>query len=241
MSQPDPFGRALLDHHRDEREAPLWTCYGSERREHPVERFYFAGVDENEGLVGWLDGRLDGPLLDLGAGAGRHALHFQRDREVVAVEPSEHLVTTMRERGVEDARKADMFDLRASFDRDRFRSAVAYGTQVQLASSPTAFRGFLADLAHVTTDDGRAALHGYDPTLFDGAEMLGYERDPTPGVAFRTTSFEYEGDRSAPLRFRLFSLDRLRALVAGSAWRVADAAHVGADAPDQWLALLEKR
>jgi len=240
MSQPEPFGRALLDHHRGERAEPLWTCYGSERQDHPVERFYFGDVDETDALVGWLDGRLDGPLLDLGAGAGRHALYFQRDREVVAVEPSEHLVTTMRERGVEDARRADMFDLRASFDRNRFRSAVAYGTQVQLAGSPTAFRRFLADLAHVTTGDARAVLHGYDPTGFDGAEMLGYEPDPTPGVAFRTMSFEYAGERSAPLRFRLFSPARLRALVAGTAWRVDDGDHVGDDAV-AWLALLAKR
>ena len=241
MSQPDPFGRAILDHHRDERDAPLWTCYGSERREHPVERFYFGTVDADDGLVSWVDGRLEGPLVDLGAGAGRHALYFGRDREVVAVEPSEHLVTAMRERGVEDARRADMFDLGASFGRDRFRSALAYGTQVQLASSPTAFRRFLADLARVTTDDARAALHGYDPTLFGPDRPLGYEPDPAPGVAFRTMSFEYEGDRAAPLRFRLFSLDRLRALAAGTAWRVADADYVGADEPDQWLALLEKR
>jgi len=241
MADPDPFGRAVLDHHRGEREAPLWTCYGSERREHPVERFYFESVDATDPLVDWLDGRLAGPLVDLGAGAGRHALYFQRDREAVAVEPSEHLVTAMAERGVEDPRRADMFDLRASFDRNRFRSAVAYGTQVQLASSPTAFRRFLADLAAVTTDDGRAVLHGYDPTPLEEPDLLGYEGDPTPGVAFRTMSFAYEGERSAPLRFRLFSLARLRSLVAGTAWRVADADHVGADEPDQWLALLAKR
>jgi hypothetical protein len=121
---PDPFGRALRDHHLGEREAPLVDRDGSRTREQPIERWYFDEFDGDPFLDAWLDG----PLLDMGAGVGRQALYYQDRHETVAIEVSERLVRTMCERGVQDARRADMFALREAFERDRFRSAVAIGT-----------------------------------------------------------------------------------------------------------------
>jgi len=85
--------------------------------------------------LAWLDSRFEGPVPDLGAGAGRHGLVSQERVETVAVEVSDALVETMRERGVDDARFADMFHLRTEFDRDRFGSVLANGTQAGLAGS----------------------------------------------------------------------------------------------------------
>jgi len=41
----DPFGRALLDYHRGEKEAPLFQVDGDERLTHPVDSFYTARRD----------------------------------------------------------------------------------------------------------------------------------------------------------------------------------------------------
>jgi len=41
----------------------------------------------------------------------------------------------MRDRGVVDVREGDMFALRDAFERDRFASALAIGTQIGLAGS----------------------------------------------------------------------------------------------------------
>lgn len=241
MASSDPFGRAIRDHHRGEQGEPLLQRDGESVLEHPIERFYFGTVDaDTDDFVGWLDGRLDGPLLDLGAGAGRHALYFQERFETVALEVSEHLVELMGNRGVKDARIGDMFSLPDQFDRDRFRSVIAYGTQVQLAKSLDGVREFLTDLAHVTTPDATAVLHGYDPDLAATRDVLGFRPDPKPGNAYRVMHFEYEGDVGETLLFRLFSADRLREATVGTAWTVADLKHGPEDDPDQWLAALEK-
>ena len=224
-SEPDPFGRAILEFHRGEQDAPLRQCGDGYGREHPIERFYFSDFDpeerrEHRWLVDSLG--LDGPVLDMGAGAGRHARYLQERTGTVAIEPSEHLVTTMRERGVEDARSGDMFALRKQFDRDRFRSAFAVGTQVGLAGSMDGLRAFLADLAHVTDPDGRAVLDCYDPDGEGASGMLGFREDPTPGLAHRVMHFEYGGDVGPTLHFRLFAPDRLREACVGTRWTVAD-------------------
>ncbi len=218
---PDPFGRAIRDHQRGEREAPLYQCDGAAAREHPVQSFYFDPRDPGDEWTRWRESWLNGPLLDVGAGAGRDALFFQDRMETVALEVSDTLVATMEARGVEDARRGDMFDLRSAFGPDRFRSAQVVGTQATLAPSRTALQRLLTDLAHVTDEEGVVLLDGYDPVA-TSPEMLGYRSDPAPGLARRVFHFEYAGERGPGLLFRLFSPDRLRAAAAGTAWNVVE-------------------
>lgn len=218
----DPFALAIRDFHYDDQTEPLIQRDGADTIEHPIERFYFGTVTAEDEGSQWLESWLHGPLLDMGAGVGRHTLYFQEQIEVVAIEVSDALVEVMGDRGVTDARHVDMFDLRGAFERDRFRSALAHGTQLGLAGSMQGLRQFLGDLAFVTTTDGTAVLDGYDPTREGTPDLLGYRPDPTPGLAFRVVTFEYEGEVGKPLLFRLFSPDRLREATVGTGWDVAD-------------------
>lgn len=156
----DPFGAAIRDRCRGEKTDPLVLRDGPDSQEHTVQRYLDEPTAE---WTDWLDPLLDGPLLDMGAGAGRHARHFQEQFETVAVEVSEPLVETMTERGVDDARHVDMFDLRSEFEHDRFRSVFAAGTQVGLAGSIPGLRKFLGDLGYVTTPDALATFPLHDP------------------------------------------------------------------------------
>ena len=217
-----PFGRALRDHHRGQRDAPLVARDGEQKAEHPIEQFYFGTFPDDASDADWLISWLDGPLLDVGAGVGEHALYFQERFETVAIEPDAALVETMRDRGVTDARQGDMFALPESFARDRFRSALVHGTQLGLAGSIQGLRAFLGDLARVTTPDATAVVDCYDPTTDGVAGLLGYRDDPTPGLAHRVLTFEYDGDVGETLLFRLFSPDRLRAATTGTGWEVAE-------------------
>lgn len=211
----DPFGRALLAHHRGEREQPLLQRDGDDVLEHPIEEFYFGDPDRE-----WLTSTFEPPTLDVGAGAGRDALALQERGETVAIEVSESLVTLLAERGVEDARLVDMFDLRERFEPDRFRSVLVIGTQVGLAGSMAGLEGFLADLAAVTTDDATAVLDWYDPTHPGATELLGYREDAASGLAHRVMYFEYGGTVGPILLFRLFSPERVREAARETDWSV---------------------
>lgn len=218
----DPFGRAIRDRVRGEQTEPLLQVDGDSVREHPIDDFYLGERDPEGEYTRWLEAHLSGPLLDLGAGAGRDALYFQGRVETVALEASEHLVATMRDRGVERVVLGDMFDLPAAFDRDRFGSVLAYGTQVGLVRSRYRLREFLGDLASVTTDDATAVLDTYDPEETTGEDLLGVRADPEPGMGFRVMHFEYEGDRGETLLFRLFAPEVLERACVGTPWEVAE-------------------
>lgn len=219
---PDAFGTAIRDFHRDEQEVPLVQRDGEKTLEHPIDEFYFGTVDPDSHRARRIETDDAGPLLDIGAGAGRDALHFQKRFETVAIEVSDALVETMTERGVEDARRGDMFTLTEDFEANRFRSVLVIGTQTALAGSMTGLTAFLEDLATITDTNGRAIVDGYDPTTEGIEGLLGYREDPTPGLAHRVFWFEY-GDRIDPaLHFRLFGPDRLREAAAETSWNVAD-------------------
>lgn len=233
----DPFSQALSDYHFEALQGPIHYRSGEEVREVSVDG-YFEAFDGSEG---WMESWLDGPLLDMGAGAGRHALHFQDHFETVAIERSELLVEVMADRGVEDARVADMFALPEHFERDRFRSALAVGTQVGLSRSIAGLREFLNDLAYVTTPDATAVIDGFDPEHERTRDKLDFYDDPAPGLAHRLLQVEYDGTLGEPWLYRLFTPDRIREAVVGSGWEVAEV-HYGDDEWDHLFDVaLEKR
>lgn len=81
---------------------------------------------------------------------------------------------------------------------------------------------FLAGLAHVTTSDGTAVPHSWDPTVDSMHEMLGFRADPTPGLAHPVQCFEYEHEVGEGLYVRLFSLQRPREATQATGWAVKE-------------------
>lgn len=108
-----PLGRALADVHAGDRSATLRIRSDVWDDEVVPAIDYYRPLD-----VGLPDlerralSLCRGRVLDAGAGAGRHALELQhRGLDVVAVDVSPDAVAVMRDRGVRDARVADVFDL----------------------------------------------------------------------------------------------------------------------------------
>ncbi|WP_227356838.1 class I SAM-dependent methyltransferase [Haladaptatus salinisoli] len=214
----DPFAQALYDFHFDELQGPVLYRRGDETREVSID-FYF---DEVTAEGSGLESRLEGPLLDMGAGAGRFSLYFQDQFETVAIERDELLVEVLRDRGVTDARRVDMFSLLEAFETNRFESAIAVGTQVSLSRSMRGLRQFLRDLSYVTTPDATAVIDGYDPDHETTKGKLDYYDDPSTGLAYRLLQIEYDGVLGEPWLYRLFTPDRFREAATDAGWEVVE-------------------
>jgi SAM-dependent methyltransferase len=211
------FARALAEFHRDDQQGPLRYRDGEETVEHDVAG-YFEPWDAS-GEDSFLE-TVEGSVLDLGAGAGRQALAVRERADVVPIEPSETLVEVMRDRGLSNATRADMFSLRDAFDGDAFDAAYSLGTQAGLAKSVAGLRAFLDDLAHVTTADATALFDGYDPSHDRTRDLIGFRGDPARDGAYRLVQYEYDGDLGRPWLFRLFAREELRRATTGTAWTV---------------------
>lgn len=111
MPEKDPMGRAIWDYYTEGKAARL-RVFSSlfEEDEIPVSVLFRKEKDMPVLECKALD-ECKGKVLDVGAGAGCHALVLQeRGREVTAIDISSLSVEVMSLRGVKDARQVDLFE-----------------------------------------------------------------------------------------------------------------------------------
>lgn len=147
-------------------------------------------------------------MLDVGCGAGRHALYAQEHgHDVVGIDVSPGAVAVSRDRGVEDVRECDVADVAAAFDADSFETVLMLGTNFGLVGTAETAPGVLDGLATVTTDDAQILAESRDPHQTDDPYHLDYhERNRERGLLqFVTIAF---GDLSRDWNLPSYYPDR---------------------------------
>ncbi|MBR5170744.1 MAG: class I SAM-dependent methyltransferase [Muribaculaceae bacterium] len=113
----DPMGRAIADYHAAGKAARLRVFSPMfDEDEIPVPTL-FRSLDEMPDIECTALAEARGAILDVGAGAGCHALALQQaDQRVTAIDISPLAVETMRQRGVHDVIEQDFFTMDGCFD-----------------------------------------------------------------------------------------------------------------------------
>ena len=116
-SDQDPMGRAIADYHATGKASRLRVFSPMfEEDEIPVATL-FRTLDEMPAVEQEALQVASGHILDVGAGAGCHALALQAmEKRVTAIDISPLAVETMQQRGVKDVREQDFFTLDGQFD-----------------------------------------------------------------------------------------------------------------------------
>lgn len=156
-----PLGRALSDYHRGATSArimvhtDIWVDEPT-----PVEEFYRPDDQPLPELERTALGLCRGRTLDLGAGAGRHALELQRRGfDVTAIDVAPEAVEIMRERGVTDARCGDF----AAVNGERFDTIVLLMHGIGLVGTLEGLTSFF--------DQARNHLDNHGRIIFDSADL----------------------------------------------------------------------
>ena len=215
----EPLARALLDHL--ERGRPVeFVAERAEGFSYPIstEQFF-----ELTGDTRALDQRAlreaRGRVLDVGAGAGRHALLLEeRGLEVCAIDVAEICVEIMKRRGVGDARRADVFHL----DAGRFDTVVLLMQSIGIAGTRLGLESLLSRLRASLRPGGQILLDSSEIQL-DEEELAAHEPeessagDPVRGGEVEV-SFRYGCYRGRPFPWLYLSETLLAEIADGQGW-----------------------
>jgi SAM-dependent methyltransferase len=179
-SEEDAFGRALLDFY----EAVPVQQLIIERDDgssgpalQPAE--FFAGYESWPWWERQAIDRVEGSVLDLGAGAGRHAVYLQGlGHDVTAVDWSLGAVQVCRFRGVEDVRLADV---RAFATGRSWDTALLMCGNLGLAGDWEPTRQLLARLATMISPRGMLIGDSVDPASEDPKDLAYQEGNRRSG------------------------------------------------------------
>jgi SAM-dependent methyltransferase len=184
--------------------------------------YYFESPGTFSPLDRWACEQARGRVLDVGCGAGRHALALMAaGHEVIGLDSSPEAVAVARERGVNTV----LGTLDAAPSLGVFDTVLLLGSNLGLLESRERAGPVLATLARATAPGGR--LIGSSAVPYRGREPAhaayaarNTARGLMPGqLRIRIRA----GAASSPwFDYLTLSVDELRALTAGTPWRLSD-------------------
>ncbi len=120
-------------------------------------------------------GRIEGPVLDLGAGAGSYTLYLESlGLDVTAADSSSGAVEVCRRRGCRHVR---VMDLRAlSLETGAYRSVIIMGNTLGAHQTPDTLPGLLKTLRSAVTPGGQLLVSTADPLDTEDPVHLQYHR-----------------------------------------------------------------
>lgn len=162
----DLLGQAIFDHYHQLIPDTLWinNQYGP-KEEMPVDTF-FRNVDDMPDLELFAINECKGKVLDIGSGAGSHALLLQdRGVDVTAIDISPLAVQVMQQRGVKKAFEADIY----TYHPGKFDTLLLLMNGIGLAGNLDGLKMLLIHLKSLLNPGGQILFDSSDVAyLYEG-------------------------------------------------------------------------
>ena len=181
-----------------------------------------------------------GRVLDIGSGAGRHALYLQdRRHDVVCIDNSPLALEVCRRRGVKDTRPCPITQVGPQLGM--FDTILMWGNNFGLLASRKQAPRLLKRFARITTPDGRIVAQTNNPyATTDPAHLAYHERNRKRGrmpgqIRLRV---RYNAYCTPWFDYLMVSPEEMAEIVAETPWRIG---HIlGEPAKGGYAAVLEK-
>ncbi|HIO62823.1 MAG TPA: class I SAM-dependent methyltransferase [Dehalococcoidia bacterium] len=181
-----------------------------------------------------------GRVLDVGSGAGRHALHLQeRGHDVLCIDNSPLALEVCRKRGVRETREMSVYQVSRTLGI--FDTIIMMGGNLALLADVDRGKRLLERLDRITNHRARIIGETRDPHQTDDPIHVAYhesnrQRGKMAGqVKIRVRYRQYVG---AWFDYMLVSRDELRNLLEGTNWTLRRT--IDSDGPE-YVAIIEKK
>lgn len=193
----DPMGLAIKDYHASPDDAIAVTVYSdfSEPDEIPAS-LLFRGLDEMPELERLALEHCQGHTLDVGAGAGSHALALQQmDKQVTAMDISPLSVEVMKERGVRNTLLADVF----AYEQRQYDTLLMLMNGIGLVGTLQGLENFLQHARKLLAPGGQLIFDSSDIIYLyeeeDGSYAIDLAADYYGQISYIMEYKEVKGER----------------------------------------------
>lgn len=205
----DVFGMALKDYQNGRYTEDIKTFSSLDEEDVIPVPYLFRTYGEMPKLEQKALQLAQGKVLDIGAGAGSHALYLQnKGFKVTALDHSEGAITVCKNRGVESTVLNNILE----YSEEKFDTLLLLMNGIGLAGKLENLSGFLQHLASLLRPNGQILLDSSDIVyMFEQDDDGGYWI-PDNGSYYGEVEFEmeYKGQKSKPFDWVYVDMNTLR-------------------------------
>lgn len=194
----DLFGKAILDYQTNTSPAPLLTSTSISEDDEMDVAYLFRPYDMMPKIEQKAIQLAHGKVLDVGCGAGSHALSLQNDRnlDVTAIDISEHAIKACVLRGVQNTKVVDLLDLETDV---KFETILLLMNGTGIFQSLAQVPVYLQKLKSLLTPAGQILIDSSDLIYMFDDDEDGGKWIPSDGYYGELTfTVQYKGETELP-------------------------------------------
>ncbi len=192
----DVFGKAISAYYHDKDETPILVHSPDFDDDEILVPYLFRAFEEMPALEQKALLKAEGKTLDVGCGAGSHAVYLQNERnlEVTAIDISEGALEICKIRGIKDVREIDYFQLKD----EKFDTILLLMNGTGIIEKMENLNHFFKHTRSLLNENGQVLIDSSDLSyLFDPDEEGGIWVDPDePYYGELDFSISYKGESS---------------------------------------------
>lgn len=236
--EEDAFGKCLYDYHKGENPFQIIERDDGYIDIIPVNHYFTKHEDWPDHQKEAMD-YVHGKVLDVGCGAGKHALYLQNQGfEVIGIDISPLAVKVCRERGLENAKVMDLNHIHKKIKN--IDTVLMLGNNFGLFQGKNRAKELLNNIYKVTNDDAAIIAESQDPYETDNEFHLDYhkmnlERGRMAGQ-LRIRS-RYKKYATPWFDYLLVSQDEMKDVLKNTRWSV----HKFISSENRYISIIRKK
>jgi len=231
----DIFGMMFMDYLGSGEDAKYVIYRDDGHFENLYVKGYFSQYDEFGSLIQEALSYVEGKVLDVGCGTGKHALYLQSlGIDVVGLDISPNATQVCKNRGLKKCVAASALHL--PFESETFDTIIMMGNNFGIAGTLPETQRMLINFHKLLGANGTIIAHSIDPTLTNNPEHLAYhERNRKRGLPIGQVKIklEYKEIVTPWLYLLLVTPEEMKKLAEETGWRFdqllveQDASYIG--------------